>query len=370
MKITAAFSLTAVMTLSSFCYTPVTAFSPAEAEKSISELEELKTENREHIAELQKEIEEYQSKYEDVEADESAKLEYRNALTEKMELQSQNIDYVSGQIDKLDDEISENVRKINLTEASIMDADLQIDENVDVLKKRIRASYMASGDNISSILSGSSSFYDMLAKFELIAKVAEHDNNLIETIQEQIDKLKELKASLEAEQEMLEGNLESEKEKKNEFTDALEELGKDYTATQEELDKLDGVKSEIHESIEERQKAMAEEEEEIKKLASQVEEFERMIAEHLVSVSVSVSESESIAASEAESRARNQDVRKNQDAPKSHAVLKELLKNQDVLLKNQNAQPKTMKNLQLKPLKQRLRLQLNRQRKLRSRKSR
>ena len=30
-----------------------------------------------------------------------------------------------------------------------------------------------------------------------------------------IDKLKELKASLEAEQEMLEGNLESEKEKKN-----------------------------------------------------------------------------------------------------------------------------------------------------------
>ena len=279
MKIAAAFSLTAVMTLSSFCYVPVTAFSPAEAEKSISELEELKTENKEHIAELQKEIEEYQSKYEDVEADESVKLEYRNALTEKMELQSQNIDYVSGQINQLDDEISENVEKINITEANIKEADLQIDENLALLKKRIRASYMSSGDNISSILAGSSSFYDMLAKFDLIAKVAEHDNNLIATIQEQINKLQDMKETLEAEQAVLEGNLESEKEKKNEFSLALDELGKDYTATQEELDRLDGVKNEIHESIEERQKAMAEEEEEIKKLASQVEEFERMIVE-------------------------------------------------------------------------------------------
>ena len=303
MKIAAAFSLSAVMTLSSFSYVPVTAFSPAEAEKSISELEELKTENKEHIAELQKEIEEYQSKYENVEADESVKLEYRNALTEKMELQSQNIDYVSGQISKLDDEIGENVEQINLIESQVKDTDEKIEGNVALLKKRIRVSYMSSGDSISSILFGSSSFYDMLAKFELIAKVAEHDKDLIKTLKEQINELKTLRTSLENTQAELTENLESEKEKKAEFTAALDALGEDYTATQEELNRLDGVKAEIHESIEERQKVMEEEEEELKKIASQVEEFEKMIVAHSISVSESVSESESIAASEAESRA-------------------------------------------------------------------
>ncbi|MBP0977458.1 MAG: peptidoglycan DD-metalloendopeptidase family protein [Oscillospiraceae bacterium] len=303
MKIAAAFSLSAVMTLSSFSYVPVTAFSPAEAEKSISELEELKTENKEHIAELQKEIEEYQSKYENVEADESVKLEYRNALTEKMELQSQNIDYVSGQISKLDDEIGENVEQINLIESQVKDTDEKIEGNVALLKKRIRVSYMSSGDSISSILFGSSSFYDMLAKFELIAKVAEHDKDLIKTLKEQINELKTLRTSLETTQAELTENLESEKEKKAEFTAALDALGEDYTATQEELDRLDGVKTEINESIVKSQKAIDEEEEELKKIASQVEEFERMIAAHSISVSESVSESESIAASEAESRA-------------------------------------------------------------------
>ena len=303
MKIAAAFSLSAVMTLSSFSYVPVTAFSPAEAEKSISELEELKTENKEHIAELQKEIEEYQSKYENVEADESVKLEYRNALTEKMELQSQNIDYVSGQISKLDDEIGENVEQINLIESQVKDTDEKIEGNVALLKKRIRVSYMSSGDSISSILFGSSSFYDMLAKFELIAKVAEHDKDLIKTLKEQINELKTLRTSLETTQAELTENLESEKEKKAEFTAALDALGEDYTATQEELNRLDGVKTEINESIVKSQKAIEEEEEELKKIASQVEEFERMIAAHSISVSESVSESESIAASAAESRA-------------------------------------------------------------------
>ena len=304
-KIISAFSLSAAVSLSSFCYTPVTAFSPDEAEKSISELEDLKEENKKKIADLEQEIEAYQAKYDDVISDENDKTEYRNALTEKMELQSQNIDFVAGQIAKIDNEISENIEQINLTEAKIKDTDTKIDENITLLKKRIRVSYMSSGNSISSILSGSSSFYDILTKFELIARVADHDNKLVETLQTQINELKELKSSLQSEQETLESNLEAEKEKKSEYTDALNAMSEDYSETQEELNRIEGIKNEIHLSIEERRQKAADQEKELEEIAAKAQEYKDILEEYLKSVSESAAVSESVSASLAESEAES-----------------------------------------------------------------
>lgn len=296
-----------MMTSSSFYYMPVTAFSPTDAEKSISELESLKADNNERIAELQKEIEEAQAQYDDVVADETTKIEYREALTEKIELQNQNIDYVTGQINQIDSDIEENVNQINVIETKIKSTDSEISDNTELLKERIRASYMASGDNLSSILAGSSSFYDMLAKFEVIAKVTEHDNDLIDTLQNQINELKSLKAALQTEQEQLEDNLSSEKEKKDELQDALDILGQDYMETQAELNRIDGIKTEIILTIEQRQEAVEEQEEELKKIAEDMEEIQYLLQQYAVSVSesvsASVSASESFAQSVAESKA-------------------------------------------------------------------
>ncbi len=304
-RVAAAFSLSLAVALSSVYYTPVTAFSPDEAEKSVSDLEKLKTENDNRIAELQKEIEEAQAQYDEVVTDENSKLEYREALTEKMELQTQNIDFVAGQIDRIDDEIGENVERINTIESRIKNTDSQISGNTDLLKQRMRASYMASGDNLSSILAGSSSFYDMLAKFELIAKVAEHDRDLIETLKDQISELKNLKTGLQEQQTVLEENLSSEKAKKEEYTEALDALGEDYIETQKELNRIDGIKTEIVLSIEERQEAVAEQEEELKKIAEDMEEIQQMLVQYSISESVRVSESESVAASLAQSAAES-----------------------------------------------------------------
>ncbi len=304
-KVIAAFCISSAMACSSFYYTPVTAFSPDMAEQSISDLEQMKEDNNQKIAELQAEIDQAKEKYDEVVMDEQSKLEYKNALTEKMELQNQNIDFVAGQIEKLDIEIGSNVDKINSIESKIKTTDEKIDNNLSLLKQRLRASYMASGDNISSILSGSSSFYDMLAKFELIAKVAEHDDALIKGLQEQIDDLKLLKQSLQNQQDILEENLASEKEKKDEYTEALEELGVNYMETQAELNRINGVKDEIISSIEEREEAMAEQEEELKKIAEEMEEIQQMLIQFSISESVSISESESVAASVAQSVAES-----------------------------------------------------------------
>ena len=66
------------------CSSAVTLYAPAKAAQSVSELENMKNENKKKIAELQAQIADAQKQYDRIEEDESAKEEYRDALNEKI----------------------------------------------------------------------------------------------------------------------------------------------------------------------------------------------------------------------------------------------------------------------------------------------
>ena len=254
----AAFSVSLALASGSLYYTPVTqvtTFSPVHAEQTVDELEQLKEENKKRIELLQSEIDSAKEKYDSIVNDEKLKSDYREALNEKMALQNQNIDYVASQIDRLDEQISENVDKINILEEEIKQNDEDIQENLSLLKQRVRASYMSGSDSLSSVLTGSSDFFDMLAKFELVSRVAEHDDKLVKTLKSQIEELKDLQTTLRSQQNVLEENLASEQERKKEFTEALDLLAEEYMNTQKELERISGEKAEISLSIEEKEAA-------------------------------------------------------------------------------------------------------------------
>lgn len=322
----AAFSVSLAVVSGSFYYIPVTqvtTFSPVHAEQTVDELEQMKEENKKRIEMLQDEIDSAKEKYDTIVTDEKLKSDYKEALNEKMALQNQNIDYVASQIDRLDEQISENVDKINILEDEIKQNDEDIQENLSLLKQRVRASYMSGSDNLSSVLTGSSSFFDMLAKFELVSRVAEHDDNLVKTLKSQIEELKDLQATLRSQQNVLEENLASEQERKKEFTAALDLLAEDYMNTQKELERISGEKAEISLSIEEKEAAVAEQEEELKKIAEDIEQIQQMLIQQSVSVSVSqsvsASVSASVAASEAVSRSE-EESRKAEESKKAESV--------------------------------------------------
>ena len=248
----AAFSVSLALASGSLYYTPVTqvtTFSTVHAEQTVDELEQLKEENKKRIELLQSEIDSAKEKYDSIVNDEKLKSDYREALNEKMALQNQNIDYVASQIDRLDEQISENVDKINILEEEIKQNDEDIQENLSLLKQRVRASYMSGSDSLSSVLTGSSDFFDMLAKFELVSRVAEHDDKLVKTLKSQIEELKDLQTTLRSQQNVLEENLASEQERKKEFTEALDLLAEEYMNTQKELERISGEKAEISLSI-------------------------------------------------------------------------------------------------------------------------
>ena len=142
------------------CSSAVTLYAPAKAAQSVSELENMKNENKKKIAELQAQIADAQKQYDRIEENESAKEEYRDALNKKMHLQNQNIEYVSGQIEQIDAEIAENLKQINELEGEISSTQLETDKNMELFRQRLRVSYMSGNESISAVFAGSADFYD------------------------------------------------------------------------------------------------------------------------------------------------------------------------------------------------------------------
>ncbi len=256
-----ALSLIGIISFNSYIFND-TKTMPIKATQTIEELEALKEENNEKIKQLQAEITQAKEQYDTIVSDEKLKVEYQNSLNEKIELQNQNIDYVMTQINKIDNEIAENNEKIEELKQQIADKNRDIDENIELFKQRIRAAYVSGNDTISAVLTGSTDFYDMLAKMELVSRVAKHDDEIINELNTQLEELKNLTDSLNAKQKELDENMVEANQRKQEFSEVLDQLTIDFQETQHQLDLLNEEKQDVSVSIEEKQQIISEQEEE------------------------------------------------------------------------------------------------------------
>lgn len=292
--------LAAVLIAANTVFTPLHTSSPVRAEMTVAELEEQKAENDKKIEELKKEIEEARKQYDSVVSDENAKLEYQDALNQKIVLQNENIGVVVEQMNQIDADIKETLTNISDIEVKIKQQNRMIDRNMDLYKERLRASYMSDADTISSVLAGSTSFIDILSKFEIISKVAEHDNRLISDLEKQLAELKKMNEELGNKQQELSENLEDATERKSELDEKLSVLQADFAETQEELNKLNDKKAVIADDIETNSEIIAAKEAEMEMIDAQIEEvMERM---RLESIAESKRVSESVSQSIEESR--------------------------------------------------------------------
>ncbi len=247
------------------------------AAQSIEELEQLKKENSEKIAEIKEKIAQSKEIISEIEDDEEAKKEYQENLNKKIELQNQNIDYVVSQINKIDAEINENQQKIDELVEKIEIQKIDIDNNFSLFKQRLRISYMSGKDNLAAVLTGTSDFYDLLAKMELVSKVAEHDDEIVKTLRKELDELNELNYQLEIRHQELDNQMKDAGERKAEFQEALNELTEDYQATQAEIDRLNEEKADVNADIEENEAAIKEKEEEHEKIVAEIEAAQEAI---------------------------------------------------------------------------------------------
>ena len=76
--------------------------------------------------------------------------------------------------------------------------------------------YVNSNETSASVVLGSSSFYDMMSRVQMINRVAEYDDELINNILGEIDELESSKSDLETEKLSLQMKLDEQKKRKEE----------------------------------------------------------------------------------------------------------------------------------------------------------
>ncbi len=187
----------------------------------------------EEIKAQQEELEQQSAQYEAILNEKNAEVaqqqEYVDAIVGKVETVTQEIQVSHQKIDALDEQIVDKAKQIT-------QKNNEIEENMDILRQRIKTIYLAGEVSSLEIIMGAKDFSDFLDKVQLVKSVSTHDEELINEIQVQLDQISEEKAELEADKVELEEEERNLEEKQAELNDLLAENEEILANLQEESD--------------------------------------------------------------------------------------------------------------------------------------
>lgn len=232
----------------------------SDLEAELKELQEKQDELDDLIYETRKDISKEKENQEYIESQIETTEEYIRTLDELIEGYEGDIETLNGIILEREGEIAD-------TKLLIANQKAEIDENIERYKKRLRALYLSGNDSVASILLGSTDFFDMLMKIELVTRVARYNNALIED-------LVDLKETYEATQLDLENkiiDLENNKKDVNAKIEDVELLKADWNAQLEDLEALYKESRATIKELQAEKEAYEENKEEIEKEAEKLE---------------------------------------------------------------------------------------------------
>ncbi len=173
---------------------------------------------------------------------EAAKKGIETEKTNQTEIQKK-IDAVTAEINEMNASMTALEIEIGANKRELAEAENDITEGVEGLKKRLRALYLAGTDSYTTVILESDSFYDVLMRMELIKRVAEHDDKMI-------DDLYKLQAQLDEKQEQLDAKQAAYDEQYKTLEAKKAELDELYHSTEETL-KLLEIKQKAFEKADE-----------------------------------------------------------------------------------------------------------------------
>lgn len=203
-----------------------------------------------------------------------------NLLLTQQQILNSEINHAEKQIDVITAQLGLLSEQIAEAEASISDKQAMLDETYELLEMRIRAMYMAGNGSTLEFLLTSEDFSTLLTRTELLVRVAQHDNDLMSSLESDIEILGMLEAELSgdiAEEEQkrtaldsktveLENNKTEIKKTSDKLAEKQKELEKEMAKAEAELDSLDKESDEYKALI-------SKQEDELIALSAQMEEF-------------------------------------------------------------------------------------------------
>lgn len=211
----------------------------------------------------QNELDALSSKYDELEKQQKAlqaqlaqtKSEKDKQVATKNQLDNQ-IYGVRQQISVLSEKIALLEGRINDKEAEIARQEAEMQDNYELLKKRLRVMYRMGNASVVGLVLGADDFTEFLSHTQVASRVARHDKNLIEDMQKRIKRIKKTQEDVQKDKAEVESAKSQQSEKqgqlavqleqtKNQLQD-IEQLEKEYVANKAALDKqMDEVQAEV-----------------------------------------------------------------------------------------------------------------------------
>ncbi|MDE6501814.1 MAG: peptidoglycan DD-metalloendopeptidase family protein [Ruminococcus sp.] len=212
--------------------------------KTIPEIQEERKQNEERIAQYERQISELGENMSDQQT-------FQQTLAEQISLIQENISLLGQELEKLNSDITRANDNIEFLDYSITARQKQIEESIELFKKRLCAMYISgNNDNMVSVLLGSSSFYDMMTRVKVVNNMAEYDQQLINDILTDINGLEKDRKDLETEKLSLEAKQAEQKAKKAEKTAEIQSLNEKMAKSQAIVEQMNAQQVKIQNSKE------------------------------------------------------------------------------------------------------------------------
>lgn len=186
----------------------------------------------------QQKINEYQNKLDSLAGDKANEEAYQQTLNDQIDLIRANITSLNVELDSINKDIDTSKENITKLDNDIANQQKAIDTKIKDFKERLYSMYVSGDDNLAAVILGSSSFYDTLSNIEMVNRIAAYDEDLINQLLDDIDKLGESKKQLETEKLTLEMKLDSQEAKKKEKEAELSSYNEKMSQTKEVLDRI------------------------------------------------------------------------------------------------------------------------------------
>ncbi len=200
--------------------------------RTVEEIQQEREANSQKIADLE-------VKLSSLEQSKASEQQYQNMLSQQLEAISENIALLTAEIQQLSDNISSAQDKIAQIDVQIEQQEKDIAAKVETFKMRLSEMYVSSTDNFATVLIGSSSFYDMISRVEMLNRVAEHDQQLIDDILGEINSMEQLKSDLAQQKAQLQESIRMQEESAAEKNAEVQMLGEKIASSQQQIASLD-----------------------------------------------------------------------------------------------------------------------------------
>ncbi len=239
-----------------------------ELESQYEQLEQEMQENQDKLDKVEQSIDKQEQVVDDIYSKMDSTQDEIDKLTYQVNLLNKDISNTNVQIELITKQLGSLSEQITAAQEAIGEKQTQLDSTYELLKQRIRAMYMAGSGSTLEFLLTSQDFSTLLTRTELLVRVAQHDNDLMATLEDDIKTLEDL-------QNTLTESVQTEESKKQTLAEKTDSLATKQADIQSANDKLEEKQKELsaqHDQAKQELDALDKESDEYKALISKQED--------------------------------------------------------------------------------------------------